>query len=172
VSEHARTRRRTLLASAALMLGTVFAPPAVAVGVGHGAPEFDLPGTPGPVRLKALRGKVVYVDFWASWCGPCRQSFPWLNDMQARYGAHGFTVVGVNVDARRDDAERFLAQVPARFAIAFDPRGDTPGRYAAKGMPSSFLIDRDGRVVATHVGFDAARKVLLENHIRHALGMP
>jgi thiol-disulfide isomerase/thioredoxin len=142
-----------------------------AVSVGQGAPEFDLPGARGAVKLSDLRGKVVYVDFWASWCAPCKQSFPWLNEMQARYGAHGLEIVGINVDARRTDADRFLAQVPARFTLAFDARGDTPGRYAAKGMPTSFLIARDGTIVATHVGFRAEDKSRIEREIRRALGV-
>ena len=132
---------------------------------------LDLPGARGAVKLSDLRGKVVYVDFWASWCAPCKQSFPWLNEMQARYGAHGLEIVGINVDARRTDADRFLAQVPARFTLAFDARGDTPGCYAAKGMPTSFLIARDGTIVATHVGFRAEDKSRIEREIRRALGV-
>jgi thiol-disulfide isomerase/thioredoxin len=156
------------LAAAALLALSL---PARAVDVGAAAPEFDLPGVSGPVKLSALRGKVVYVDFWASWCGPCRQSFPWLNEMQAKYGAQGFTVVGVNVDAKRGDADDFLQQVPAKFTLAFDPKGDTPGRYDAKGMPSSYLIGRDGKVVLTHVGFRSEEKAALEGKIRQALGL-
>jgi cytochrome c biogenesis protein CcmG/thiol:disulfide interchange protein DsbE len=142
-----------------------------AVSVGQGAPEFDLPGARGPVKLSDLRGKVVYVDFWASWCAPCKQSFPWLNEMQARYGGQGLEIVGINVDARRTDADQFLAQVPARFTLAFDAQGDTPGRYAAKGMPTSFLIARDGTIVATHVGFRVEDKGRMEGEIRRALGV-
>jgi thiol-disulfide isomerase/thioredoxin len=139
--------------------------------VGQQAPEFELPSGAGAVRLSALRGKVVFVDFWTSWCGPCKQSFPWLNEMQARYRAHGLEVVGVNVDARRTDADSFLAQIPARFTIAFDGRGDTPERYAAAGMPTSFLIDRSGTIVATHTGFRNEDKRDLESAIRRALGV-
>jgi thiol-disulfide isomerase/thioredoxin len=139
--------------------------------IGHQAPAFSLPGVGGRVNLAALRGKVVYLDFWASWCAPCKESFPWLNEMQAKYGAAGFTVVAVNVDAKPTDAETFLTQVPAKFTLAFDPNGETPGRYQAKGMPSSFLIDRDGRIVSAHVGFRGDQKVALENKIRQVLGV-
>ena len=139
--------------------------------VGQPAPAFNLPGVAGKVNLAALRGKVVYLDFWASWCAPCKESFPWLNEMQAKYGASGFAVVAVNVDAKPADAEGFLSQVPAKFTLAFDPNGETPGRYQAKGMPSSFLIDRDGRIVSAHTGFRADQKVALEGKIRHTLGM-
>ncbi|MCX8004719.1 MAG: TlpA family protein disulfide reductase [Burkholderiaceae bacterium] len=158
---------RSLVAGALLALSL----PVAAVQVGGAAPEFDLPGSSGAVKLSALRGKVVYLDIWASWCGPCRQSFPWLNEMQAKYGAQGLTVVGVNVDAKRSDAEAFLKEVPAQFTIAFDPKGDTPARYAAKGMPTSYLIGRDGKVLATHVGFRPEEKAALEAQIRQALGL-
>lgn len=158
------------LAAAALVLWMASGV-ARAIGVGQGAPEFDLPGASAPVKLSSLRGKVVYVDFWASWCGPCKQSFPWLNEMQARYRALGFEVIGVNVDTRRTDADRFLAQVPARFTVAFDERGDTPARYAARGMPSSYLVGRDGTIVAARVGFQDDEKARMENEIRRALGV-
>jgi thiol-disulfide isomerase/thioredoxin len=164
-----RKRGVALIVGAALALAVMSAA-AGAPGIGQGAPEFELPGTGGMVKLSDLRGKVVYVDFWASWCGPCKQSFPWLNEMHARYGAQGFEVVGVNVDTRRSDANQFLAQVPARFTLAFDARGETPGRYAAKGMPSSYLVGRDGTIVAMHVGFRVEDKGRIESEIRRALG--
>ena len=78
----------------------------------------------------------VLVDFWASWCGPCRQSFPWMNAMQAKYGARGLQIVAVNVDAKRADADKFLEQVPASFSIAFDSQGDTPRRFAKPRWPA------------------------------------
>ena len=94
---------------------------------GAAAPELKLPGTgTATVVLAAMSGKVVYVDFWASWCAPCRLSFPWMNDVLARHQAQGLQVVAVNVDARRPDADRFRAETPARFTIAFDPKGETP----------------------------------------------
>ncbi|MDX1802514.1 MAG: TlpA disulfide reductase family protein, partial [Alcanivorax sp.] len=97
--------------------------------------------------------KVIYVDFWASWCGPCRRSFPWLNEMQKRYGDRGFTVVGVNLDPKRDDANRFLAAYPASFPLVFDPDGAYAEKYSLKGMPSAVLLNADGKVLARHVGF-------------------
>lgn len=102
---------------------------------------------------------------------PCKQSIPWFNEMHARYRAQGLEIVGINVDARRSDSDKFLAQVPARFTLAFGARGDTPGRYAATGMPTSFLIGRDGTVVATHVGFRVEDKTRIEGQIRQALGV-
>jgi len=141
-----------------------------ALDEGAAAPKFDLPGREGAVQLANYQGKVVYVDFWASWCGPCRQSFPWLNEMQAKYGARGLQVVGVNLDAKGDDARKFLADVPARFQVAFDPAGATPRAYGIKGMPSSVLVGPDGKVILQHAGFKAADRAELEKAIQTALG--
>lgn len=143
---------------------------AQALEKGAPAPQFDLPGLDGAIKLAKLQGKVVYVDFWASWCGPCRQSFPWMNEMQARYGGKGLQIVGVNVDAKSDDARQFLATTPARFAIAFDPQGATPRSYGIKGMPSSVLIGPDGKVLLEHSGFREADRAELESKIQSALG--
>jgi thiol-disulfide isomerase/thioredoxin len=141
-----------------------------AAAVGEAAPPFTLQtATAETVALDALRGRVVYVDFWASWCGPCRRSFPWMNEMQQKYGARGFTVVGINVDKKRADAERFLQQTPAAFTIVFDAAGATPAAYAVKGMPSSYLIDAQGNVAAAEVGFFDDRKAGLEERIRALL---
>ncbi|MYM71493.1 redoxin family protein [Duganella sp. FT134W] len=153
------------------MLATLLtASSAQALDKGAPAPQFDLPGLDGAVKLAKLQGKVVYVDFWASWCGPCRQSFPWMNEMQAKYGGKGLQIVGVNVDAKSDDARQFLTATPARFAIAFDPQGATPRSYGIKGMPSSVLIGPDGKVLLEHSGFREADRAELENKIQSALG--
>ena len=145
---------------------------AQALDKGAPAPQFDLPGLDGAVKLAKLQGKVVYVDFWASWCGPCRQSFPWMNEMQAKYGAQGLQIIGVNVDAKADDAQGFLSTTPASFVVAFDPAGATPRSYGIKGMPSSVLIGQDGKVLFEHSGFRAADRAELESKIKSALGKP
>ena len=126
-------------------------------------------GEGAPVDLAALKGKVVYVDFWASWCGPCRRSFPWMNDLQRRYGDRGLTIVGVNVDKRRPEADRFLGQVPASFTIVFDAAGVTPSAWGVAGMPSSYLIDTQGKVVAVETGFVDERKTVMEARIQRLL---
>jgi cytochrome c biogenesis protein CcmG, thiol:disulfide interchange protein DsbE len=148
---------------------TAFSVPSMALAIGEAAPAFELPGDSAPINLSAYKGKVVYVDFWASWCGPCKESFPWLNDMQAKYGAKGFQVVGINVDAKTDDAKTFLKQVPAKFTVAYDDRGLTPKQFGIKGMPSSVLIDANGKVIAQHTGFRDADKAKLEQSIQQAL---
>lgn len=152
------------IAFSAVLAGNVFAQ-----DVGKPAPPFDVPGTSANVRLADLKGKVVYVDFWASWCSPCKQSFPWMNDMQAKYGARGLQIVGVTVDRKREDAEKFLASTPAKFMIAFDTTGKVAEAYKPKGMPTSYLIGADGVVRAMHVGFKDSDRAALEREIEAAL---
>jgi thiol-disulfide isomerase/thioredoxin len=143
---------------------------AMALEPGQAAPAFSLSGPAGTVKLEQYQGKLVYIDFWASWCGPCRQSFPWMNEMQARYGAQGLQVVGINVDAKTDDARSFLNATPATFVIAFDPNGSAPRSYGIKGMPSSVLVGPDGKVLYEHSGFHPADRSVLEARIKSALG--
>jgi thiol-disulfide isomerase/thioredoxin len=118
--------------------------------------------------LAQYRGKVVLVDFWASWCQPCRLSFPWLNEMQAKYGDR-LVVIGVNVDRERADAERFLTQVPARFELIFDPKGELAVRYDVLGMPSSFVFDSTGALVEQHIGFRKSMRAEREEQLRKLL---
>jgi cytochrome c biogenesis protein CcmG, thiol:disulfide interchange protein DsbE len=157
---------RGALVTAVALLGEA----ASATGIGESAPPFVLPTTSGEsVALDKLKGRVVYVDFWASWCGPCRRSFPWMNELQQKYGERGLTIVGVNVDKRRPDAQRFLAQTPATFTIVYDESGKAPEAYAVKGMPSSYLIDATGKVVAVESGFRDEQKAPIEEQIRAML---
>lgn len=109
--------------------------------------------TTGGLDLGRYRGKVVLLDFWASWCEPCRHSFPWLNALQQQYGDRGLVVIGVNVDHERAAADRFLHEVPAAFRIVYDPAGTLAAHYDLPGMPVSYVIGRDGAVVAKHIGF-------------------
>ena len=160
--------KRTLAPWCALLMAACLQP-GLAAEVGQPAPAIALPGTAGEVSLSAMKGQVVFVDFWASWCVPCRQSFPWLNQMQAKYSARGLQVLGVNVDAKRADADTFLAQVPAKFNIVFDSAGDTPKRYAVRGMPTSVLVGADGLVLQQHAGFRDDDKAALEAAIVAAL---
>ncbi len=134
---------------------------------GSPPPGFALEDAGGVVvKLAKLKGEVVWVDFWASWCAPCRESFPWLNAMQQKYGAKGFKVVGINIDGQRRDAARFLEQVPARFTIVFDAAGATPEAWGIDVLPSSVLIDRSGKVAVVEHGFSAARRGAFEARIR------
>jgi thiol-disulfide isomerase/thioredoxin len=116
--------------------------------------------------LATYRGKVLYLDFWASWCGPCREAFPWLGEMAKHYGPERLAVIGVNVDKDRARAEHFLDATPANFPILYDPAGALATRFEVTGMPAAVLIDRQGRVRFQHVGFSAKKKDDYEDQIR------
>jgi cytochrome c biogenesis protein CcmG, thiol:disulfide interchange protein DsbE len=135
------------------------------------APVPALPAA-GPLDLAPHRGQVVIVDFWASWCKPCRQSIPWLNDLRARYGEHGLTIIGVNVDAERRDADRFLRDVPIAFPVLFDPDGNIARQFKVQAMPTTYFIDRSGKLVKTHLGFRDAKKGDAEAEIKALLAAP
>lgn len=120
--------------------------------------------------LAEHQGNVVVVDFWASWCVPCRRSFPWLNDMHAKYAEQGLVVVGVNLDANREDATAFLQEYPADFLIYFDNNAVLAKEYGVEAMPSSFVIGRDGQVKARHLGFKVKRQDEYEAILVEALG--
>lgn len=122
-----------------------------------------------PLDLERLRGKVVVVDFWASWCEPCRHSFPWLNEMQAKYADRGLVIIGVNVDRERAAAEHFLREIPASFRILYDPAGALASRYDVPGMPSSYIIGRNGDIVARHIGFRTALRADREAELQKVL---
>jgi thiol-disulfide isomerase/thioredoxin len=129
------------------------------------APNFKLPSFKSEIKLSSYRGKVVYVDFWASWCEPCRKSFPWMDDIQARFGSD-LKVIAINLDQKREDAVGFLKKLNPRFSIAFDPDGKVAEAYQVKGMPSSYLIDQRGRIVSSHIGFRSSDKEELESRIQ------
>jgi cytochrome c biogenesis protein CcmG/thiol:disulfide interchange protein DsbE len=160
---------RNVLGAACVAMSLAVAGNAVALEPGQPAPALELGGVSAPVGLSKLKGKLVYVDFWASWCGPCKQSFPWMNEMQAKYGARGLQILAVNVDAKRADADGFLAANPASFQVGFDATGDAPKRFEVKGMPSSVLVGPDGKVIQVHNGFRPDERKQLEDAIVAAL---
>ncbi|MCE9687233.1 TlpA family protein disulfide reductase [Shewanella sp. AS16] len=121
------------------------------------------------VSLTQFKGQVVYLDFWASWCAPCRKSFPWMNSMQAKYGEQGLTVVAVNLDVERALADKFLQQVPANFQLRFDPEGNVARSFELLGMPSSYLFDRQGNLVGSHVGFFQRNTAAYEQELQRVL---
>jgi cytochrome c biogenesis protein CcmG, thiol:disulfide interchange protein DsbE len=119
--------------------------------------------------LDQFRGRVVYLDFWASWCLPCRQSFPWMQTMQNMYEERGLKILTVNLDADRADADKFLARFKPTFDVRFDPAGDLAELYKVNGMPSSLLIDRHGVPRFTHVGFRPVDAAVYEAQVRELL---
>jgi len=121
--------------------------------------------------LGEFEGSVVVVDFWASWCVPCRRSFPWLNEMHAKYGEDGLVIIGVNLDAYRKDAGAFLTDYPAAFRIYYDTEAILAQEFGVEAMPSSFVIGRDGEIVARHLGFKVKRQQEYEAILVEALGV-
>ena len=114
----------------------------------HAAADDEL-----AIDLSAHEGKVVYLDFWASWCGPCQQSFPWMIDLQERLGDLGLVVLTVNVDRDRAKADRFLEKMNGELTVIYDPEGKIAAAYELEAMPSSFIYGRDGLLKSTHTGF-------------------
>jgi len=133
------------------------------------APDINLPGIDGDVRLESLKGKVVYLDFWASWCQPCKNSFPWMRDMKQIYADQGLEILAVNLDNDRKLADAFLKEMDVNFIVAFDESGKSASEYKLKGMPSSYLIGRDGKVYTSHIGFRDKDKTQIEQAIKNLL---
>lgn len=116
-------------------------------------------------KLKVYRGQVVYIDFWASWCIPCRQSFPWMNNMQKKYQTQGFKVVTINLDTDKENALEFLQSYPAQFDVVYDPKGKLAKKFKLKGMPNSYMVNRAGKIVSAHVGFNDEKRKAYEQEI-------
>lgn len=132
--------------------------------------ESQLNGQQGLTQmLEQHKGDVIYLDFWASWCGPCRKSFPWMNDMQNKYQQQGFTVISINLDAEHELAQKFLKENPALFTVIYDPKGLTTRQYKVKGMPTSYLIGRDGQIKKAHTGFFTKKTPIYEDEIKQLL---
>ena len=119
--------------------------------------------------LRDLHGRVVYVDFWASWCVPCRESFPWMKALERRYGNQGLSIVAVNLNHDSKNARRFLRVFRPNFTVIFDPSGRLAQRYHIIGMPTSVLIDRRGVIRFIHVGFFLRRRGEYEQQVRELL---
>ncbi|MFT6735062.1 MAG: peroxiredoxin [Polaribacter sp.] len=118
------------------------------------APDFTLKSVDGKnVRLSELRGQVVLLNFWASWCGPCRQEMPILDAMHNKYKSLGFTVLGVNLDAKSKKAIGYLKDTPVSFPVLYDPKGITSEQYGVSAMPSTVIIDKNGNVRHLHKGY-------------------
>ena len=133
---------------------SMLATSALAAEEGKPAPDFTLKSLDGRnVKLNELRGTVVLVNFWASWCGPCRTEMPLLNDLYREYRDYGFTVVGINLDEERSQAMKLLDKVPVSFPVLFDPDNGTSETYTVDAMPTTVLIDRNGVVRHHHRGY-------------------
>ncbi len=140
---------------------------ALALDAGDKLPDVTLPALRDApaVSLAALRGRVAYVDFWASWCVPCRESMPLLDTLYKRHRDAGFAVVGINKDVSAADAERFLKKVAVSFPLAADAKDAAARAFDVKAMPSGYLVDRKGVVRRVHRGFTAETAASLEREI-------
>jgi thiol-disulfide isomerase/thioredoxin len=162
------------LGSAVLLLSAamLFPAAATAVEVGAAAPSLRAADAAGrELSLQSLRGQVVYVDFWASWCAPCRVAMPHYQRWQQQWAALGFTVLGVNVDSVRADAERALKRAPVSFPVLYDPQGQWAETFALPTMPTAYLIGRDGVIHYIHAGFREQDLPALEARILSLLGV-
>jgi thiol-disulfide isomerase/thioredoxin len=150
--------------------------PIRAATVGDIAPDISLPGLraedgTGTINLADFRGKVVYLDFWASWCAPCVVSIPLLNELQNKHTALGsaFAVVAINVDSDPADGKDFLLDEPVQYKVLSDPTGITPKLFGVKGMPTSYLLDKEGKVHLVHEGFKRSDIDMIEAEIQKLL---
>jgi peroxiredoxin len=160
-----RTLLRTAALAAALLSSSV-----LAGATKQPAPDFTLPSRSGDtVSLADLRGQVVMINFWASWCGPCRQEMPLLDQMHKRYSSLGFTLLGVNVEENTNDAERWLEEVPVSFPVLFDRESKVSKLYQVSAMPSTVFIDRHGNIRYLHKGYKPGDESEYLNQIRALL---
>ncbi len=143
-----------LALAAAATIATGRATGAAAQDQGLPAPAIELPSEQGPTAsLSALKGQVVLVDVWASWCAPCKAAFPAYDALRQEYHAQGFEVFAINVDEKKADADRFLVGRRHSMTVVYDPKGVAPMRFRVKGMPTTYLLDRRGNIRYTHEGF-------------------
>jgi thiol-disulfide isomerase/thioredoxin len=149
------------LIAAAIPLAARAADPVPAVKI------FDPLGK--PIDLSALEGKVVILDFWASWCGPCRKSFPFMDGLQSQYATKGLEVIGLTLEEDDDAVTDFLDAVPVNFRIARDPSGAAGEAFQVVAMPTTFLIDRDGGIAARFEGGDVRVHKKIEAAVRTLL---
>ncbi len=153
-------------------LCVIASPSAHALEVGDRAPDFALPALDGKgtVSLAQHRGKVVYLDFWASWCAPCLKAVPEIETMRKELGNAGFAVVAVNLDQTPKKALRFLEKNPVGYPSASDPKGRLPKQYGVDTMPTSYVIDGEGVIRHVHRGFQRGDGAKLRAEIRKLLG--
>jgi len=159
----------------ACVLALALSPCALALEAGGAVPDLVVPRLEEPAQtlpLASLRGSVVYVDFWASWCVPCRLSMPALDALYKRNRARGFAVVGVNKDVSAAEAKRFLAKVAVSFPLVSDPQDAAARAFDVKAMPSGYLVDRKGVVRKVHRGFTEETGATLDREIDALLKEP
>ena len=164
------SRQQILSGVFAFFASVALAQPSLALDEGQKAPEIALSDLSGkPVKLSSFKGKVVIVDFWASWCGPCRESMPVFDKLSKTYGKQGLVVLGVNIDNDVKSANKFLKDIPVSFPVVNDAKKAVAKAYAPPTMPSSYIIDRQGKVRVVHAGFKASDAKKIEAEIKKLL---
>ena len=160
---------RSLVLTLLVLLGSATA---FALEAGDRAPDFAAPALDGKgtVSLAQYRGKVVYLDFWASWCAPCLKAIPEIEAMRKELPAEKFQVVAVNLDTQSKKALRFLEKNPIGYPSASDPKGHLPKQFGVDTMPTSYLIDADGVIRLVHRGFQRGDGAKLRAEIQKMLG--
>ena len=154
------------------LLVTVFAATSLASSglEGQAAPDFALKSSTGEnLRLSEYRGDVVMINFWATWCGPCRQEMPLLDELYSRYQRVGFSLLGVNIDDDAGKAMNMIAELGVSFPVLFDTRKEVSKLYAVDAMPVTILVDRDGKVRHVHLGYKPGYEQDYLNEIRSLL---
>lgn len=143
---------------------------AMAGAVKGAAPDFTLKSMGGKnLKLSEYRGQVVMINFWASWCGPCRQEMPHLDKLYQRYSSLGFTILGVNVEENSKPAQDILNKSPVSFPVLFDTRNEVSKLYNVVAMPSTVLVDRNGNMRYLHKGYKPGYEVEYQNQVRALL---
>ena len=165
-----KTRRSLLRVGAYAALaafGAMAALPAGAAGASAPAPDFTLDSNTGkPIKLSSLKGQVVMVNFWATWCGPCRKEMPLLDSIYKQYKDKGFTLLGVNVEPDPKLATDFLKKLPVSFPVLYDVKSDVSSLYKVTGMPTTVFIDKKGNVRVVHVSYKDGDENEYMNNIR------
>lgn len=158
---------RTLMA---LWLGLWLSVAANAENIQGAAPDFTLKSQSGKnTKLSELRGQVVLINFWASWCGPCRQEMPLLEKLYRRYRPLGFTILGVNVEEDPTAANKLLKEISVSFPVLFDGENTVSKLYKIKGMPSTVIVDRDGNMRQLHTGYQPGYEIEYQDQVRALL---
>jgi peroxiredoxin len=138
--------------------------------VGELAPAFELPDSKGRlVFLESFKGKVLFLNFWAPWCLSCRMELPELERLNGRYGEAGFEVIGIGLDASEAAVTKFLQKTPLSFSILLDKKGKSADAYRVSGLPSSFIVGRDGTIRYRHLGFEKEFVTMYEREIEELL---
>lgn len=155
------------LTLAYLFLFCVFAGQAASAELDKSAPDFTLKSLSGEnVRLKELTGQVVLVNFWASWCGPCRKEMPLLDELHSKYNDLGFTVLGINVEQQNQKAKDFITELNVSFPVLLDDENTVSKLFDVEAMPTTVIIDRNSTLRYLHYGYKAGDEKLYKKMVK------